>query len=138
MDTKLTTGSLFTDWQWLLQPCQIDASVSKSSSQGVKPMTAAKRTYMGEQCGQGCPSLHWLETFLWKSSQKEWKRTSYSRGTVRHTTIQSSSLTDANQARGSLKSQESFTKRDISSLWTTPKVKSQTIQPNTNRVMLWC
>ena len=135
---KTITGSLFTDWQWLLQPCQIDASVFKSSSQDVKQMTEAKKMYTVEQCGQECPSLHWLETFLWKNSQKEWKRTSSNLGTVRHTPTQSYLSTDVNQARGLQKSQESFTQRDISSLWTTPKAKSQMTQPNTNRVMLWC
>ena len=138
MGIKITTGSLFTDWQWLLQPCQIAASASKLSSQDVKQMTGAKRMYTGEQCGQGCPSLGWLETLLWKSGQKEWKRTSPNRGIAHHTTTQLWNLTDANQARGYVKSQESFINRDISSLWTTPKAKSQMTQPNTNRVMLWC
>lgn len=138
MGIKITTGSLFTDWQWLLQPCQIAASVSKSSSQDVKQTTEAKRMYTGEQCGQGCPSLGWLETLLWKSGQKEWKRTSPNRGIAHHTTIQSYLLTDVNQARGYVKSQESSINRDTSSLWTTPKAKSQMTQPNTNRVMLWC
>ena len=136
MGMKTITGSLFTDWQWLLQPCQIVASASKLSSQDVKQ--TGKATRMEEQCGQGCPSQDFAGTSQWMNGLKEWKHTSHNRGTVPHTITQSYRLTDVNQVRGLQKSQESFTQQDISSLWTTPKAKSQTVQPNTSRVTLWC
>ncbi len=137
MDIKNITGSLFTDWRWLLQRCQTDVSASKSYLQDVK-RKKARVTHMVGQCGQGCRSQHFVETSQWMSGRREWKPTSHNRGTVPHTTIQSYRSTDANQARGLQKSQESFTQRDISSLWTSPKAKSQTVQHNTNRVMSWC
>ncbi len=136
MDIKNTTGSLYTDWQWLSRQCQTDALVSKSSSQVVKQTENLTRTE--GQCGQGCPSLHWLETYRGTNFQNGWKPTSHNHGTVRHTRTQSYPLIDVNQAPGLQKSQGSSTQLDISSLWTSPKAKSQTVQPNTSRVMLWC
>ena len=136
MDIKNTTGSLYTDWLWLSRQCQTDASASKLSLQDVKQ--TGKATHTEEQCGQGCQSLDYAGTSQWMSGLKEWKPTSHNRGIVRHTRTQSYHSTDANQVHGLQKSQESSTQLDISSLWTSPKAKSQTVQPNTSRVMLWC
>ena len=137
---KIITGSLYTDWLWLSRRCQTDVSVSKSFSQDAKQTTQTQdlTTFMEEQCGRGCRSQHYVGTSEWMSSQREWKPTLHSRGTAHHTTTRLYPSTDANQVRGSQKSQGSSTQLDISSLWTSPKAKSQTIQPNTNRVMLWC
>ena len=137
MDIKNITESLFTDWQWLLRRCQTDVSASKLYSQDVK-RKKVKAIHMEEPCGQGCRSQHFVETSQWMTGLKEWRHTSHNRGTVHHTPIQSYHSIGVNQVRGYVKSQESFTQRDISLLWTTPKAKSQTVQPNTNRVMLWC
>ena len=136
MGIKNITGSLFTDWQWLLQPCQIVASASKLSSQDVKQ--TGKATRMEERCGQGCQLQDFAGTSQWMNGLKGWKHTSHNHGIARHTRTQSYHSTDVNQAPGLQKSQESFTQRDISSLWITPKAKSQTVQPNTSRVTLWC
>ena len=137
MDIKNTTGSLYTDWRWLLQRCQTDVSASKSYLQDVKRKKAKVIRTEG-QCGHVCPSQRFVGTSQWMSGLKEWKHISPSRGTAHLTTTQSYLSTDANQVRGLLKSQESSTQLDISSLWTSPKAKSQTVQPNTSRVMLWC
>ena len=137
MDIKNTTGSLYTDWLWLSRQCRTDASVSKLSSQVVRK-TEKKSDLMGEQCGHVCPSQRFVGTSQWMSGLKEWKHISPSRGTAHLTTTQSYLSTDANQVRGLLKSQESSTQLDISSLWTSPKAKSQTVQPNTSSGMLWC
>ncbi len=137
MDIKNITGSLYTDWQWLLRQCQTDASVSKLSLQDVKKRKA-KVTPTEEQCGQGCLSQPCVGTSQWMNGLKEWKRTSHNRGTAHRTTTQLCPLTGVSLAHGLQKLQGNFTQRDISSLWTTQKVKSQTAQPNTSRVTLWC
>ena len=138
MDIKNTTGSLYTDWQWLSRQCQTDALVSKSSLQGAKQMTQTKKMSPEEPCGLVYQSQGCVGTSQWMNSQREWRRISPSRGIARLTTTQSYLSTDANQVRGLPKSQGSSTRLDISSLWTSPKAKSQTVQPNTSRVMLWC
>ena len=138
MGIKSITGSLFTDWRWLLQRCQTDVLASKSSLQGVKPMEPKKKMFMEERCGLVCQSQDFVGTSQWMVFRKGWKPTSHNRGIVRHTTTPLCHSKDVNQAPGLQKSQESFTQRDISSLWTTPKAKSQTVPHNTNKVTLWC
>ena len=138
MGIKSITGSLFTDWQWLSQPCQTAASVFKSSLQGAKPMEPKKIIFTEEQCGLVCQSQDFVGTSQWMVFRKGWKPTSYNRGTVRHTTTPLYPSKDVNQALGLPRSQESSTRLDISSLWTSPKAKSQTVPHNTNKVTLWC
>lgn len=137
MDIKNTTESLYTDWRLLSRRCRTDVSVSKSYLQDVKRKKARViRTEV--PCGLGCQSRPYVGTSHWMNGRKEWKLTSHNRGTAHHTPTQSYHSTDVNPARGYVRSQESFIHRDISSLWTSPKAKSQTVQPSTSRVTLWC
>ena len=137
MDIKNITGSLYTDWRLLSRQCPTDASVSKSYLQDVKKRKA-KVIRTEVPCGQGCLSQPCVGTSQWMNGLKEWKHTSHNRGTVHRTTTQLCPLTGVNLAHGLQKLQGNFIQRDISSLWTTPKAKSQTVQPNTSRVTLWC
>ena len=137
MDIKNITGSSYMAWQSQSQQCQTDASVSKSSLLGARK-TEKKSDLMGEQCGQGCLSQPYVGTSHWMSGLKEWKPTSHSRGTVRHTTTPLCPLTGVSLAHGYVRSPGSFTHQGIYSQWITPKAKLQTVQPNTSRVTLWC
>ena len=137
MDIKNITGSSYMAWQSQSQQCQTDASVSKSSLLGVRK-TEKKSDLMAEQCGQGCQSQPYVATSHWMSGRKEWKPTSHSRGTVHRITTPLCPLTGVSLAHGYVRSPGSFTHRDIYSQWITPKAKSQTVQPNTSRVTLWC
>lgn len=137
MDIKNITGSSYMAWQSQSQQCQTDASVSKSSLLGARK-TEKKSDLMAEQCGQGCQSQPYVATSHWMSGRKEWKPTSHSRGTVRHTTTPLCPLTGVSLAHGYVRSPGSFIHRDIYLQWITPEVKSQTVQPNTSRVTLWC
>ena len=138
MDTKNITGSSYMVWQSQLQQCQTDASVFKSSLQDVK-QRRKKATRTVEQCGQGCPSQPYVAiSQLMTKCHLEWKPTSPNRGTVHHTTTQLCPLTGVNLAPGWRKLQVNFIQQDTYLPWTTPKAKLQTVQPNTNRVTLWC
>ena len=137
MDIKNTTGSSYTAWQSQSQQCRTDVSVSKSYLQDVK-RKRAKVIRTEVPCGQGCLSQHSVGTSQWMSGLKEWKPTLHSHGTVHHTTTPLCPLTGVSLAHGYVRSPGSFIHRDISSLWITPKAKSQTVQPSTSRVTLWC
>ena len=138
MDIKNIKGSLYTDWQWLLRQCQTDASVSKSSSQDVKQMKQKIPMSMEERCGHVCPSQAWLETYRLTSGRKKCLPTWLNLGTVHRMTTRLWNSGGANPHLGYVKLTEIFTPDDTCSQWTTQTVKSQTIQPNISRVMLWC
>ncbi len=137
MDIRNITESLYTDWRLLSRQCRTDALVSKLYLQDVKKRKA-KVIRTEVPCGQECLSQPYVGTSHWMNGRKEWRPTSHSRGTVHHTLTQSYHSTDVNQARGYAKLTGGSTHRDISLLWTSPKAKSQTVQPSTNRVTLWC
>lgn len=137
MDIKNITGSSYTAWQSQSQQCRTDVSVSKSYLQDVK-RKRAKVIRTEVPCGQECQSQPYVGTSHWMSGLKEWKPTSHSRGTVRHTTTPLCPLTGVSLAHGYVRSPGSFTHQGIYSLWTTPKAKLQTAQPSISRVMLWC
>ena len=137
MDIKSTTESSYMGWQLQSRQCQTDVSVSKSSLQDAKEKKE-KLDPMAGPCGLAYRSPDYVGTSQWMSGRKEWKHTSHSRGTAHRTTTQLCPLTGVNLAPGLQKLQGNFIQQDISSLWTTPKAKLQTVQPNISRVMLWC
>ena len=137
MDIKNTTGSSYMGWQLQSRQCQTDVSVSKSYLQDVK-RKRAKVIRTEVPCGLAYRSPDYVGTSQWMSGRKEWKHTLHSRGTAHRTTTQLCPLTGVNLAPGLQKLQGNFIQQDISSLWTTPKAKLQTVPPNISRATLWC
>ena len=138
MDIKNTTVNFCTDWQSRLQQCPTDALVFRSSSPDVKQTEQKNQMSPEGQCGLVCQSQLSAEILSSTSGLKEWRHTLLNRGIVHRTITQFWNFRGVNHLPGYVRLTEIFIVDGIYSLSTIPKVKSQIVQPNTNRVMLLC
>lgn len=135
MDIKGITGNMYMDWRLLSRPSLTDVLVFKSYLQDVKQMMVVNQTYSVAQCGQGCQSPLWLETYRLRSGPSVCKLIWHNLGTAVRITMELLKLIGHNLLRGFVRLITSFTPGDICSRLITLKAKFQKILLNINKAM---